>query len=306
MSLLSLQAGLTNAERIYEKLSWQDPQPDIAYKDIEDISWQSDIIFDQVSFSYSNNTSSNDQKMVIKNLNVTIPFASQIAIIGGPGSGKSTMLKLLLRLYDPQEGKITIDGYNFKEIPAHQIRQHVSRVEQQIFLFGGTIRENIAFAKPNATNEEIEMAARTAQAHEFISDMPNAYDSLIGERGVTLSGGQKQRIAIARAVLADSEILLLDDSASAIDSKTELLLRKALENVRSDRTIITITQRLNTLVRADKIILMDKGTADAIGTHEELLQTSEKYQKIFELLPETEQITKEDLEQEKNHGGVSA
>ncbi|MFX0066081.1 MAG: ABC transporter ATP-binding protein [Candidatus Hermodarchaeota archaeon] len=283
MVLLNIQAALTNSNRIWKVLNWQDPQPDTAFTSKPDIHWKGPITFENVTFAYNS-------KPVLKNINVEIPGGAKVALIGGPGSGKSTFLKLLLRLYDPQEGQILAGDTKFSEIPAADIRNHVSRVEQEIFLFTGTVKENVAFATPDATEEQIIAACKAAQAHEFIENMPNQYDSIIGERGITLSGGQRQRIAIARALLADPDILLLDDSHSAIDSKTELLMRKALDNLMEGRTSITVTQRLNTLVNADLIILLEKGEALAIGTHEELLECCPEYKRIFELLPRSEQI----------------
>ncbi|MFX1251790.1 MAG: ABC transporter ATP-binding protein [Promethearchaeota archaeon] len=283
MVLLNIQAAFTNANRIWKILNWEDPQPDTAFTSKPDINWKGAIKFENVTFAYNS-------KPALKNINVEIRGGSKVALIGGPGSGKSTFLKLLLRLYDPQEGQILAGETEFSEIPAADIRKHVSRVEQEIFLFTGTVKENVAFATPNATEEAIITACKAAQAHEFIENMPNQYDSIIGERGITLSGGQRQRIAIARALLADPDILLLDDSHSAIDSKTELLMRKALDNLMEGRTSITVTQRLNTLVNADLIILLEKGEALAIGTHEELLECCPEYNRIFELLPKAEQI----------------
>ncbi|MFX1533875.1 MAG: ABC transporter ATP-binding protein [Promethearchaeota archaeon] len=283
MVLLNIQAALTNSNRIWKILNWQDPQPDTAFTSKPDIHWKESIKFENVTFAYNS-------KPALKNINVEIPGGAKVALIGGPGSGKSTFLKLLLRLYDPQEGQILAGDTKFSEIPAADIRNHVSRVEQEIFLFTGTVKENVAFAKPDATDEQIIEACKASQAHEFIENMPDQYDSIIGERGITLSGGQRQRIAIARALLADPDILLLDDSHSAIDSKTELLMRKALDNLMEGRTSITVTQRLNTLVNADLIILLEKGEALAIGTHEELLECCPEYERIFELLPRSEQI----------------
>ena len=286
-ALLMVQAGLINSERIWTVLNWIDPQPDEALESEgleRSINWKGVLAFDNVSFSYNSNG-----KKAVRNISFDIPGGSKIAIIGGPGGGKSTMLKLFLRLYDPQQGIVSIDGHNYAEIPATLIRKHVSRVEQDIFLFSGTVRDNIAFSKPDATAEEIITVAKAAQAHEFIEQMPQHYDSIIGERGVTLSGGQKQRIAIARALLADPDILLLDDSVSAVDSQTEYFLRKALDNLMAKRTSFTVTQRLITLVNADKILVLDKGEIIAFGTHVELLHTSSEYRRIFELLPKSEQ-----------------
>ncbi|MFX0087290.1 MAG: ABC transporter ATP-binding protein, partial [Candidatus Hodarchaeota archaeon] len=205
---------------------------------------------------------------------------------GGPGSGKSTFLKLLLRLYDPTEGKIIIGGVPLTDIPAHEIRAGVTMVEQEVFLFSASVRENIAFAKPDATNEEIIEAARLAQAETFIRKLPKGFDTKIGERGAKLSGGQRQRIAIARAILADPKILLLDDSASAIDSKTELLLRQALDKLMENRTSIVVTQRLRTLLESDFVILFEKGRICDSGSHKDLITRCPQYRTIFANLPE--------------------
>ncbi|MFW9992431.1 MAG: ABC transporter ATP-binding protein [Candidatus Odinarchaeota archaeon] len=287
--LLNIQASLVNSNRIWNILNWQDPQPDEAVETPPCIEWNSSIRFDNVTFSYNSNGNSSI-KPALKDINITIPRGSRVALIGGPGSGKSTFLKLLLRLYDPQEGQILIGDQVYDRIPADEIRRHVTMVEQEIFLFSASIRENIAFSKPDAPMEEVIEAAKSAQAYEFIDNMPQGYDSIIGERGVTLSGGQRQRLAIARALLANPEIMLLDDSVSAVDSKTELLLQRALDKLLEGRTSITVTQRLTTLVNADLIILLERGELIAAGKHEELLHTCRQYQRIFELLPKSEQI----------------
>ncbi|MHA2295188.1 MAG: ABC transporter ATP-binding protein [Candidatus Hodarchaeales archaeon] len=286
MVLLNIQASLINAGRIWKILNWMDPQPDVAIESPTNINWKTDIHFENVTFSYNTGA-----KPALKNINLTIPAGSKVALIGGPGSGKSTFLKLILRLYDPQEGKILIDDkQDYVKITAEEIRRHCTMVEQEIFLFSAPIKENIAFSKPDADEEEIIEVAKAAQAHEFVDQIPGKYDSVIGERGVTLSGGQRQRLAIARALLADPEILLLDDSVSAVDSKTELLLQRALDRLRSDRTSIEVTQRLVTLVNADIVVLLEKGELVAAGHHEDLLETCPQYQRIFKLLPKSEQI----------------
>lgn len=306
-AFLNTQASLVNAQRIWTIMNWNDPYPDLAVDKVgleDSINWKGDICFKNVSFSYNyiNSTENRQQleknvnnfantvKFAIKNLNVTIPGGSKVAVIGGPGAGKSTMLKLLLRLYDPQEGTILLDNQNFSMIPSRIIRNHIARVEQELFLFSGTILENISFSKPDASLDEIISAAKAAQADEFINEMPHKYDTIIGERGVTLSGGQKQRIGIARALLANPEILLLDDSVSAIDSRTEYFLRKALDTLMVNRTSFTVTQRLVTLVNADYIMLFDKGTLIGFGKHKELLQTIPEYKRIFDLLPKSERV----------------
>ncbi|MFX0113583.1 MAG: ABC transporter ATP-binding protein [Candidatus Hodarchaeota archaeon] len=287
-ALLNIQASFVNANRIWQILNWEDPQPDHAVHVSYEIDWKKAIHFDNVTFSYNN--AGSKAKAALKNINVTIPAGSKVALIGGPGSGKSTLLKLLLRLYAPQDGRILIGDQAFDQIPSEKIRNHVTMVEQEIFLFSASVRENIAFSRPEATEEEIIHAAMAAQAHRFIITMPEKYDTVIGERGVTLSGGQRQRLAIARALLADPEILLLDDAVSAVDSKTELLLQRALDHLLDGRTSITVTQRLSTLVRADLIILLEKGQLLAQGNHDELLISCPEYRRIFKLLPKSEQI----------------
>ncbi len=280
MSILNIRAGKVNADRIWEKMTWQDPVPDLAQEGVVP-NWNGDIIFDHVDFQYGQSA-----KYALKDISITIPKGSRVAVIGGPGSGKSTFLKLLLRLYDPSSGTITIGGVPMVDIPANEVREGVTMVEQEVFLFSASVKENIAFAKENATNEEIMEAARNAQAEVFISKLPKQYDTKIGERGSKLSGGQRQRIAIARAILADPKVLLLDDSVSAIDSKTELLLRRALDKLMENRTSIVVTQRLRTLLESDFIILFDKGRISATGTHDQLLEISEQYRTIFKALPE--------------------
>ncbi len=284
-ALLELRAALVNSNRLWEKMNWEDSQEKLVEETDTQVDWNGEIRFDNVSFAYGE-----DFRKSVKNANFVIPAKSKVALIGGPGSGKSTIFRLLLQLYQPQSGSISIGGVDLLEINNREIRDHIAMVEQEVFLFSGTIRDNISFTKADATNEDIIDAAKAAQAWEFISKYPDQLDTEIGERGITLSGGQRQRIAIARAILADPEILLLDDSSSAIDAKTELQIRKALDNLSQDRLTITVTQRLNTLVNANLIILMEKGEILGLGTHKELLNSNPKYQLIFELLPENERL----------------
>lgn len=283
MRLLMLQAGLVNAKRIWDVMSYGDPlaEPEAPLKP----DWSKKLVFDNVSFKYPGT-----ERYVLKNVSFTIPPGSRVALIGGPGSGKSTILKLLLRLYDPTEGEIVINGCRFRDMLTPDVRKDVTLVEQEIFLFSGTIRENIAFSNPEATDEEIKEAARRAQAARFIEAAPKGYDTIIGERGVTLSGGQKQRIAIARALLAKPKLLLLDDSTSAVDIKTEARLRLAMEELIKGRTSIIVTQRPTTLVESDIIIFLDKGEVVDVGTHQELLTRCPQYQFMLSHLPRGAEI----------------
>jgi ABC-type multidrug transport system fused ATPase/permease subunit len=283
-----LRGGYVNAQRIVDILNWKETliEPEV---EVEEVNWLSDIVFDNVSFKYGSDADENDH-YALRNLNITIPGGSRVALIGGPGGGKSTILKLLLRLYDPTEGEIRVGGVNLRNITTESVRDVVGLVEQDIFLFRMSIGDNIAFGRSQATMEEIVDAAKRAQAEEFIVDLPDGYDSMIGERGMTLSGGQRQRLAIARAIIQDPKILLLDDSVSAIDAQTEFLMRKALDEVMVNRTSITVTQRLRTLIESDLVIIVDKGELIAAGCHEDLLRDSEHYRKIFERLPGAQQL----------------
>ncbi len=276
--LIFLQAGLQNAKRLWNLMDFNDPlsQPENPVE----ADWDNDVRFNDVSFSYPGT-----EKEVLKNVTFSIPSGARVALIGGPGSGKSTILKLLLRLYDPSYGSIQIDGTSVDSMHTSYVRSNVTMVEQDIFLFSDTLRANIAFAKPDATDEEIKLAAERAQIATFIESLPEKYMTVIGERGVTLSGGQRQRVAIARSLLSEPKLLLLDDSTSAVDIKTELRLRYAMEELMKDRTSIVVTQRLTTLVAADMIILMKKGEVVDIGNHEELLQRCPDYQFMCQHLP---------------------
>ncbi|MFX1582072.1 MAG: ABC transporter ATP-binding protein [Promethearchaeota archaeon] len=281
--LLVIRGGYINAQRIIDVLNWKDPlqEPE---EGVTGIDWTGDIVFDNVSFQYTSENGSNNP-YAIKNINLNIPSGSRVALIGGPGGGKSTILKLLLRLYDPTEGRILIGGVDLRKVLTRDVRAAVGLVEQDTFLFRMSVRDNIGFGCVDACEEEIIDAAKKAQAHEFIMELAQGYDTIIGERGMTLSGGQRQRLAIARTLVQNPKILLLDDSVSAIDAQTEYSLRKALDEVMKNRTSITVTQRLRTLLESDLIMIVDKGKIVATGSHDELIQTSENYQRIFERLP---------------------
>jgi ABC transporter fused permease/ATP-binding protein len=225
------------------------------------------VRFEQVNFSYPNRP----DFQVLKTIDTEIKSDTLVALVGPSGAGKSTFVSLLLRLYDPSSGRILFDGIDNREIPLSVLRSQMAVVPQDIFLFGGTIRENIAYGKPDATNEMIEDAARKANAWEFINKFPGRLDTLVGERGTQLSGGQRQRIAIARAVLKDPKILILDEATSSLDSENERLVQDALEKLMEGRTSIVIAHRLSTIRKADLILVMDNGQIVEQGTHKELL-----------------------------------
>ncbi|MHA1629691.1 MAG: ABC transporter ATP-binding protein [Candidatus Heimdallarchaeota archaeon] len=281
--LLAIQAGRINARRIWDVMTFKDPliEPVKSKK----LDWSRPLVFQNVSFSYPGK-----EKLVLKDVSFTIPPGSRVALLGGPGSGKSTILKLLLRLYDPTSGAIFLGDTNLREVSTFDVRKDVTLVEQDIFLFGASFKDNIAFSKPEASMEEIKTAARRAQIDKFIESTPKGYDTIIGERGVTLSGGQRQRIAIARALLAEPKLLLLDDSTSAVDIKTEIRLRLAMEELIKGRTSIIVTQRLSTLVDSDLILFLDKGRVIDLGTHEELLERCSEYQFMLSLLPRGKEL----------------
>ena len=281
--LLVIRGGHVNAQRIIKVLNWQDPlqEPELG---VTKVDWTGDIVFDNVSFQYTTDNG-HYNSYALKDVNLTIPSGSRVALIGGPGGGKSTILKLLLRLYDPTEGRVLVGGIDLRTVLTRDVRAAVGLVEQDIFLFRMSVRDNIGFGCVEACEEEIFDAAQKAQAHEFIMKLPKGYDTIIGERGMTLSGGQRQRLAIARTLVQNPKILLLDDSVSAIDAQTEYSLRKALDEVMKNRTSITVTQRLRTLLESDLIIIIDKGVIIATGTHDSLIENSEHYQRIFKRLP---------------------
>jgi len=236
------------------------------------------IDFENVSFSYNGNCA----EKVLDGINLTIEPRKTFAILGTTGSGKSTLVNLIPRFYEVSEGRILIDGYDIRDIKQESLRSKISIVPQETILFSGTVKENISYGKPDASEEEIIEAAKAAQAHEFIMELPYGYETQIAARGVNLSGGQKQRIAIARAIVMKLPILILDDSTSSVDVETETKIQDALSERLKDTTTIVVAQRISTVLRADKIVVIDKGKIAAQGTHEELMKSSEIYQEIYD------------------------
>jgi ATP-binding cassette subfamily B protein len=237
-----------------------------------------EVAFENVSFSYLDNGG----EPVLEDITFTAKPGETVAILGSTGSGKSSLINLIPRFYDVTSGRVTIDGVDVRDIKMKSLRSKIGISLQETMLFSGTIRDNIRYGRPDATEEEVISAARAAQAHQFIIDFPQDYDTLVGQRGVSLSGGQKQRIAIARALLLNPKILILDDSTSSVDIETEIKIEAALKDLMKDRTSFVIAQRISTVLKADKILVLDQGRIAAEGNHLELMQTSPIYQEIYE------------------------
>ncbi len=271
------QRGMTGIERFCEIL---DVEPDIAdaksAKELSDVNGK--IEFKDVSFKYGENLD-----FVIKDLNLTVEKGENIALVGPSGGGKTTLCSLIPRFYDTTKGQITIDGVDIKDVTLKSLRENIGTVAQDVYLFSGSVKENIAYGLPGATDEEIENAAKLAGAHEFIMNLPDGYDTYVGERGVKLSGGQKQRISIARVFLKDPPILILDEATSALDNESEFLVQKSLEKLAAGRTTFTIAHRLTTIKNADRIIVLTEDGIAETGSHKELLESGGIYSELYKM-----------------------
>ncbi|HET6447205.1 MAG TPA: ABC transporter ATP-binding protein [candidate division Zixibacteria bacterium] len=267
-----VQLGIASAQRILDTIN---TETDLDENEAgQGVSIGGEVVFDKVSFGYNGSD-------VLKEISFTAHPGETVAIVGQTGSGKTTLTRLINRIFDVDSGNVRVDGADVRDWNLESLRSQISTIEQDIFLFSRTIAENIAFGCPDASQEEIEKAARQAQAHEFIISFEEGYETEVGERGVTLSGGQRQRIAIARAFLTDPHILILDDSTSAIDSATEDRIQKAMRQISRQQTTFLITHRLSQIRWADRILVLKKGELVDQGSHEELLERSPDYQRIF-------------------------
>ncbi len=271
-----VQRAIASTERVFEILDTPDGLT-ITPNAIDLPPVHGTVEFRQVHFMY------NKGMEVLTDINICARPGQMIALVGPSGSGKTTLTKLIPRFYDPTKGDIFIDGYNIKDTKLYSLRGQMAMVLQEPFLFNDTIKANISYARSNTPDEEIEKAARAANAHDFIKGLPQGYDSVIGERGVKLSGGQKQRIAIARAILANPRILILDEATSSVDTETEQLIQHAIYRLVKDRTTFVIAHRLSTILHADLIVVLDKGRIVETGVHHELLVNGGLYKKLFEM-----------------------
>ncbi len=284
-----VQEAVAGAERVSELLS---ETPDIAdAPDAVELSGRAkgNIRFEDVSFAYQPGQS------VFENINLNVPAGSMLALVGPTGAGKTTLASLIPRFYDAQSGRITLDGHDVRDLSLASLRGQISIVLQDVFLFHGTVRDNILFGRADASEAEMREAARVANAEAFIERLPQGYDTMIGERGVKLSGGQKQRLAIARAVLRDAPILILDEATSAVDTQTERLIQEALERLMVGRTTVVIAHRLSTIRKADQIVVLgDSGVLER-GTHHELVRRGGVYAGLARAQqPEPEVVWRED------------
>jgi ATP-binding cassette subfamily B protein len=270
--------GIASARRVNEVLDTPAEVQDLPGAVRLPEAIQGNVRFRQVSFHYNGSS----ENTVLDRINLAAQAGQTVAILGATGSGKSSLIHLIPRFYDPTEGSVEIDGVDIRTVAQDSLLAQVGIVPQETVLFSGSVRDNIRYGKPEASDEEVVAAAKAAQAHDFIVQLPQGYDTRIEERGVNLSGGQKQRIAIARAIILKPKILILDDSTSSVDVETETRIQDALHEMLQGQTSFVVAQRISTVLRADKIIVIDNDRIAAEGTHAELMRGSPIYQEIYE------------------------
>ncbi|MBE9529482.1 MAG: ATP-binding cassette domain-containing protein [Proteobacteria bacterium] len=286
---LSIQNGLAAATRVFEMLDLpNETSHETTDRKLEGIN--EGIEFDKVSFKY-------EDKWILKDVNVKVPQSEMVAIVGSSGAGKSTFVNLLPRFYDINEGSLMIDGVDIREFTLKSLRANISIVSQQVILFNDTIRCNISYGDRDKSEEEIIAAAKAANAHQFISKLPDGYDTVIGESGLKLSGGERQRMSIARAILKNAPLLILDEATSSLDTESELEVQRGLENLMAGRTTVVIAHRLSTIRNADKIVVLSGGRVCESGTHDELLEAEGEYHRLY-----TMQFRDEEPEEELSPG----
>ena len=278
MTIMTFSRAEASSERILEVLNTEVDITDSPTAKEKNIAIKKgSVLFENVFFKYH----ANSDEYVLKNINLTINSGETIAIIGATGSAKSTLVELIPRLYDVTKGRILVDDIDVREYTLQNLRSGISLVLQQNELFSGTIKQNLKWGNPNASEDEIINATKDAQAHDFIQSFPKQYETVLGQSGVNISGGQKQRLCIARAILRKPSILILDDSTSAVDTETESKIRTSFKNHLHETTIIIIAQRISSTQSADKIIVLDNGEIIGNGTHDELIRSNEVYQEIY-------------------------
>jgi ATP-binding cassette subfamily B protein len=279
MLVMRVSRAEASAVRVLEVFE-SEPKVKPSPTPVEDFAPKGRVAFEQVRFSYSDDGAD----PVLKGIDFVVEPGETVALLGATGSGKSSLINLIPRFYDVAvgNGRITLDHVDIRQIDETALRRQIGVALQESVLFSGTVRDNIRYGRPQASQEEVVAAAKMAQAHEFIGRLPDGYDALVGQRGVNLSGGQKQRLAIARALLTQPALLILDDSTSAVDVETEAWIQEALAQARQGRTSFVVAQRISTVLSADKILVLDDGQIVAAGTHEELLHSSPIYREIYE------------------------